>query len=363
LKSASFAAGIRLSRLLRLIARNKYSLRLKYIFRILFLLQNGVWASVFDKVEKFRYKKKLDNFELPEDPIFIIGHWRTGSTFLLQLMNLNSELHAPSLFDIAVPDSLLVSRKYYEPVMNLFIAPTRPMDNVKMGIDEPQEDEFALLKITDCSPLEKLIIPPSNKYFLSDYKDFEPGGKQSVQWKQALHNFYKKLAYYSNKRIIIKNPFHSMRIATLLEMYPDAKFIHIYRHPYYVIPSTIRMWDIVGKLNCLNNNWRTPTSDEVITLFDKMLTYINEKLNILKKHQFYEVKFEEFEKYPIQILENIYLKFNVPFSESDRQKTEQFLVQVKNYEKNNYKLSDEDRKLIDKRLYSHMLHYKYVNNE
>ena len=360
MESSSFAAGTKLGRLIKLFSRNKFSFHTKYILRVLFLLQNGVWASVFSGIEKSRYKKKIEKYKMQHDPIFIIGHWRTGSTYLLKLMSLNSELVSPTLFDIAVPDSLLVSKKYYAPIMKRFIAPTRPMDNVKLGLDEPQEDEFALLKITNCSPLEKIAFPTNKKYFLSDYKDFAPDVKYSEQWRNELRNFYKKLVFHNCKRLLIKNPFHSMRIDTLHEMYPDAKFIHIYRHPYDVIPSTINMWDIVGKHNRLNNKWQKPTIDEVITLLDKMLIYINVKLGNKPNHQFIEIKFEEFEHNPIQALEYIYQKFQIPFSESDLQKTIEHLSQLKEYKKNRYVLTDFEKRLIDRRLAHHIKHYRYI---
>jgi len=360
MKNSYLTAGTRLSRFLKLIARNKFSVHPKYLFRVLFLLQNGLWASIFDKVEKIRYKKIIENYKMPQDPIFIIGHWRTGSTFLLQLMNINSELITPSLFHITAPDSLLISRKYYKPIMTRMVEPTRPMDDVKLGFDEPQEDEYALLKITNCSPLEKLIIPASKQYFLADYNDFDPEIQQANQWKKALHKFCKKLAFVSNKRVILKNPFHSMRIKTLLEMYPNAKFIHIYRHPYKVIPSTIRMWDIVGSQNCLNNKWQKPTINESITLFDKMLNYINNNLKNLPEEQYTEVRFEEFEQNPIDTLKAIYNKFDIPFSDTDKQKTELFLSQLKDYKKNSYNLLDEEKQAIDKQLAYYMKHYNYI---
>ena len=52
--------------------------------------------------------------------------------------------------------------------MRRTLSPTRPMDQVRLAPDEPHEDEFALLRLIDHSPLERLIFPRSARYFLLD---------------------------------------------------------------------------------------------------------------------------------------------------------------------------------------------------
>jgi hypothetical protein len=214
-----------MDQLFRLLCRNQVDLNPKTLFRIVFLLQSACWSSFFSWIEKARYAKVLKNTPVPDNPIFIIGHWRTGSTFLHQLMTLDPDLCAPSLFQVAVPDSFLVSYPYYRPIFKQVVSEHRPMDQVKIGMDEPQEDEYAIYRMTNYSPLENLVFPKSKAYFLNHGSPFLPAGEQLVRWKTDVQDFYRKLFFKSGKRIVSKNPFNSFRIKALYEMFPNARFI------------------------------------------------------------------------------------------------------------------------------------------
>ncbi len=359
MKHSYLLTGIKLQHLIKLLARNRITFYPKYFFRLLFLLQSGVWSSIFAKNEAIRFGKIIKSTPLPDNPIIIIGHWRTGSTLLHQLMNLDNDLTAPTLFQVTLPDSFLNSRRYYEPAMKAFMGKHRPMDQVKLGFDEPMEDEWATFRMTNISPLERVIFPKSRRYFLLDYDTFVPDGSSVAQWEKALCVFFKKLAYSTNKRIVLKNPFHSLRIKMLKRLFPNVRFIHIYRHPYTVIPSTIRMWNIVGKQNSLNKRWTSPQIEDVVTVLDRMLSAIQHDLAELPDENYCEVKFEELEKEPVSVLKKIYHKLGLTFTPQFENKVNEFLPDIKHYKKNIYTLSRQERELISNRLKYHIEYYGY----
>ena len=113
-------------------------------------------------------------------------------------MNLDNDLTAPALFQVTLPDSFLSSRRYYEPAMKAFMGKHRPMDQVKLGFDEPMEDEWATFRMTNISPLERVIFPKSRRYFLLDYDTFVPEASSVAQWEKALCVFCKKLIRFFN---------------------------------------------------------------------------------------------------------------------------------------------------------------------
>ena len=357
MKHSYFLAGITLRNFLRLIGKHGVSLYPGYLIRILFLLQNGIWASFLKGYERRKLGNLLKNHPVPENPVFIVGHWRTGSTFLHQLMNLDPQFVAPTAFQVSVPDSFLVSRKYYEPIMTKVMSKKRPMDNVALGFDEPQEDEYALMKLTLDSPLIKLLFPDNNEYFLNGFTDFIPSDKE--KWKNELFNFCRKLDFQSGKRIVLKNPFHSMRIPMLTKMFPEAKFIHIYRNPYDVIPSTVNLWNIVGEQNRLKKRWIEPKLKDVISGFDRILKKTQQDLNALPKESWYELRFEDFEKNPKAEIQKMYDHFNWSFSEEYENNLTGKLEKLKDYKKNKFNLPESDKKLIHSMLKSHIDRYGY----
>jgi omega-hydroxy-beta-dihydromenaquinone-9 sulfotransferase len=358
MKHSYILAGTILRKIAKLLWKYGVSMNPGRILRAVFLLQNGIWASFFKGMERRKYGCLLGKHPIPDDPVIIIGHWRTGTTFLHQLMNLDPNLTAPTVFQVSIPDSFLVSKKYYQPVMTAMISSVRPMDNVKLGIDEPQEDEYALFKLTLDSPLRDLVFSKSDGYFLKHYDNFDPEDKEN--WKKEFRQFCRKLSFESKKRIVLKNPFHSMRIQLLRETFPNMRFIHIHRHPYRVVPSTINMWNIVGTQNVLRGKWIKPGIGEVAAFLNKMLDKIRTDLAVLPPEVYTEVFFDDLETDPVNELKKIYKATGLAFTPQFEQNVRHFLNELGYYKKNTFTLSDEEKELIRTKMASHFYHYKYT---
>lgn len=346
MKTSYLTAGMRPGQLFRLIGRNRISARPGCISRICFLAQSSIWSAFFSLVEKSTYARILKEVPVPPDPIFIIGHWRTGSTFLHQLMNLDPNLAAPTLFQVAVPDSFLVSHRYYRPIFSTMVEKHRPMDMVKLGMDEPQEDEYAIFRITDCSPLERIVFPKSTGYFLLRNDDFMPPPEKIDQWSAAVTGFYRKLSFKTRKIIVSKNPFNSLRIPLLIKLFPNARFIHIGRNPLDVVPSTVNMWNIVAKQNALNDNFAKPGIHDVVEAMENMHKIIQKDLASLKSNRHTIVRFEDLEANPAEIMHQLYASIGLTFSPALSTAIEGFRNENLSFQKNTFLVSEADRKLI-----------------
>jgi hypothetical protein len=353
-------AGIGFSRLVRLARKNSISCHPKYLLRFLFLAQSALWSDLFSWIERKRYGKKIASTPFPENPIFIIGHWRTGTTLLHQLMNLDPNLAAPTLFQVAEPNCFICSYRYYVPVFSALLPENRPMDNVRLGMNEPQEDEYAIYRITDFSPIERLVFPKNSNYFILDYPSFMPGNeKERKEWEEQLSSYFRKLHFFHGKTIVSKNPFNSLRIKELAVLFPKARFIHIVRHPYDVVPSTIHLWKIVLQQNSLNRKGSEPGIKEVVEGLDKVLTTIEKDKSVLPEENFYEMKFEDLEADPVAEFRKIYSRFHMPFDDALSHNIQSFMDSLKNYRKNVFHLSDEEKVLIYKQLNQHMQVFNY----
>ncbi len=361
MKHSYLLAGITSGDFRQMLARNGFSAHPRKLPRLLFLTQNALWASALKAREKRKFGRAVSSFCPPADPVFIIGHWRTGSTLLHQLMSLDDKLVSPNVLQVSVPDSFLVSEKYYAAVMSKVMGSTRPMDNVKLGVYEPQEDEYALLKLSAGSPLEKLIFPENNNYFLVDYTDFIPATENLANWKNSLNTFCKKLSLINNRQVLLKNPFHSMRIPLLREMYPGARFIHIHRHPYEVVPSTIHMWDVVGRQNVLKGKAVKPKAEEVATVLNRMLDYVDRHWKDIPGNRRTEIAFSELEKNPAESLKKIYNDLEMEAAPTFWEKVNQWIEGIAGYRKNAYQLTEVDKETIRKLTKKHFDKYDYKN--
>ena len=157
-------------------------------------------------------------------------------------MSLNDSLHAPTLFQTMFPTHFVYSQRFCEPLIDRLSPATRPMDNIVLSATASSEDEFALAALSTVSPYMRFLFPVTedNGYTVLDPNDLTRENLE--KWQEAMIYFLKKLTFSKDKRILLKSPTHLGRVGTILEMLPQAKFVHIYRNPYSVFMSSRKLW-------------------------------------------------------------------------------------------------------------------------
>ena len=142
-------------------------------------------------------------------------------------------------------------------------------------------------------------------------------------------------------------------------MFPGAKFIHIVRHPDDVIPSTIYMWDIVQKQNRLNNPVNRPDFKETVGVLENLLAAIEtDRIQLLPGH-FVEIRFEDLEKKPVEVLKKIYSLLNILFTNEFEVKINIFLQEIADFRKNEFCLSSLEKTYIREKLILYMNKHDY----
>ncbi|RLD67733.1 MAG: hypothetical protein DRI84_01595 [Bacteroidetes bacterium] len=344
MKHSYLLIGIRPSKFIAMLKRNN-GFSFKYLHRVLFLLTTGLWSGFFSFLENRRFKTKINSIKKLNPPIFIVGNWRTGTTFLHQLLALDPQFNFMSVFMVSHPDHFLVSKKYYMVMMSkLLNGKTRPMDNVKMGVDEPQEDEYAIIKLYDHLILEKLIFQSSNEFFIDEKDDFLP--KNEKKFLGVLELLMQKMQLRADKTPLFKNPFHSLRIPYIRKHFPEARYIHIYRNPLKVIPSSIHMWNIVGRQNILKGRWIEPSIENIARLYRKIIIGIRNEFQSMKSNLNVEIQFENLEKNPVDTVKEIYKQLELNFSLDYENKLIDYCDGLKSYKKNTHSISEDDKKQI-----------------
>jgi omega-hydroxy-beta-dihydromenaquinone-9 sulfotransferase len=227
-------------------------------------------------------------------------------------------------------------------------------------MNEPQEDEYAIYRITDFSPIEGIVFPKGSGYFILDTPSFIPEEeKEKKLWMDQLCNYYRKLNFFYGKTIVSKNPFNSLRISELNSLFPKARFIHVIRHPFDVVPSSIHMWKIVQDQNKLNRKGRYPGIPEVVEGLDRILTAIRCDLPYIPGERVYEMKFEDLDADPVSEMRKLYSWFGLPLDEPLIRALENFTDSMKGYRKNEFSLNEAEKQLIRERLNHHMQFFNY----
>lgn len=121
-------------------------------------------------------------------PIFIIGHWRTGTTLLHELMVLDKRFAFPTSYECMAPKQSLVTARIVTRYFNFLFPDRRPMDNMATGFEHPQEDEFALCNLGVGSPYERMAFP--NDAIGDPFLDMQGVSPEELaRWKAELKRF------------------------------------------------------------------------------------------------------------------------------------------------------------------------------
>jgi hypothetical protein len=299
--------------------------------------------------EYLLYNKLIKKTKLHSDPIFIIGHWRSGTTHLHNLLCQDPQFGFITMLQASFPKSFL-SNSFFKFFMGQFLPETRPMDNMRMGVKETQEDEMALGNIFPYTLYNAWYFPKRMMEFYYKYvrfKNLSPRVKKI--WTKGYEYLLKTSTInMDGKRLILKNPANTSRIKFLLELYPHAKFIHIYRNPYTTFVSTRHFYKKTMEAFMFQDISSELIEENFMEIYkDMMKNYFKEK-KLIPSGNLVEVKFEELENDTIGQLKKIYDGLNLPGFEKNKSLFENYLTEIKNYRKNKFELSEEIIKKVEK---------------
>jgi hypothetical protein len=231
--------GITFGDWLKLLRDNGFRVDPPYWIRAGLITAGSVQNSLFRIWERWRHETAIQA-TIPQPPLFILGIWRSGTTHLHNLLARDPRLAYPDFFEVFYPHTFLSTGWLNRPLLSRFIPQRRPQDNVRMAINEPQEDEFALNCLTQLSWVLHWTMPRQAKRY-DKYLTFREASLDEIAcWQSALKWFVQKLAYSKgNRPLILKSPAHTGRVRLLLEAFPEARFIHIHRNPYDVFSSSL----------------------------------------------------------------------------------------------------------------------------
>ncbi len=260
--------------------------------------------SIFDKLV-FALKSKPKNLK---DPVFIIGHWRSGTTLLHNLMCSDPETGYPTTYQTIFPNNLFSFQWLFKFFMKALMPDKRPVDNVSLHVDFPQEEEFALNNEIPFSFYNWWYFPKKTREIANEYLlDKTTSEKDKELWKHNFRRFVtRSLMNTKGIRFISKNPPHTARIPQLLELYPNAKFIYIHRNPYEVVRSTIAFYKSILPATQLQDIDEDTLVNDILWVYKELvLKYETDKINIPLKNLI-EIKYSDLVSAPDSEIQSIY---------------------------------------------------------
>ena len=245
--------GMQFGPWLALLKRNHFAISRRRLGIVLFTTCAALVCWALALVQRVLYGRRISAATLALDPVFVIGHWRSGTTFLHELIALDDRFVFPTTLECFGPSHCLVSR-WLAPLFTWLIPARRPMDRLAFGWDRPQEEEWALTMLGLGSPYEVLAFPNHRRSAAPFLDLLDVGGDAMQRWKDGFWRFLQTVQFRADgggttRRLLLKSPTHTARLKVLCEMFPGAVFVHLVREPRDVFASTVKLWTSLFAIN------------------------------------------------------------------------------------------------------------------
>jgi hypothetical protein len=178
-------------------------------------------------------------------PVFIIGHPRSGTTFLHRLLTQTDDFVVFKAWEMIFPS--LLGRVLIGPIIAIL---------TRLGLDEIYPKKVGHeLRLNSIEEEEVLFLQNLDTQFVTlvSTRGLDPGGFSNLVFNdeqphqlasvEAFKTHLQRQVFLKGKkkRIVAKPNYSVMRIKTLLKVFPDAKFIYIARSPLESIPSHLSL--------------------------------------------------------------------------------------------------------------------------
>lgn len=283
-------------KLLRLIAKEPNQRQRRGLYKLLLLhipLRATVTAVCFF----------LDGIVFPglwrtrvHKPVFIIGHARSGTTLAHRLMSADERFSVFKYYELLLPSLLqkklvraaawidvhLLGRRLERRLQAWEKRKFGPTQHIhKMGLTIPEEDDLAYFN--SCASgfwLTKLPYMSELDFFHVDQRPAASRRRMMKFYKECVR---RQIHLNGSARIhLSKNPTYSGRVESLIETFPDARFVILYRNPYETIPSLLKLLNVGWKLQGNLSQERIRESNEVMVGLSYE-TYLY-PLEVLERH-------------------------------------------------------------------------------
>lgn len=354
-----FWDGINVSGWCRLLLKNRLAISPSRLPMAAIITGLSAFNSTLALMQSLLLGRRIANTMIEHDPVFIIGHWRSGTTLLHEYLVLDPRHTFPDTYACFAPNHHLLSRRVMAPMLSVLLPDRRPVDNMPAGWDRPQEDEFALCNMGLPSPYLTCAFPNRPPQY-PEYLDLAEVPEQDLaRWKEGFLWFLKTLTLRNPKRIVLKSPPHTGRIKTLLEVFPKARFVHIYRDPYVVFPSTVNLWKRLSEDQGLQVSKFEHLHEYVFENFNRMYDAFERDRSLVAPSRFCELSYEQLVDDPVGQVRRIYDELDLGDFDKLQPALEEYVAGHANYQRNRWELSPDLHAEIGRRWAKFIEKYGY----
>ncbi|MEO0995716.1 MAG: sulfotransferase, partial [Pseudomonadota bacterium] len=272
----------------------------------------GIWGAALGRAPISALEHALLTPGTPrpealEPPIFILGHWRSGTTHLYNVMSLGAFGYVPPVA-VGLPWDMLGLARLVRPLLERQLPETRFIDNIPVTPTSPQEDEIGIANMSPLSFYHGIYFPRAFDRLIDRGVFFDGCSEAEVAaWTERFQLFLRRLAHVQGQPLLIKNPVYTARPAMLRRMFPGAKFIHIHRNPFDVFLSMRNFYKKLLAEFALQDVPDSVDIDATICrVYDRMMQNFEAETAGWAAPDYVEIPYSLLDETPMAALEQIY---------------------------------------------------------
>ncbi len=288
-------------------------------------------------IEEMLYRAKIEKRAIEQDPIFVLGHWRSGTTYVHNVLTCDKRFAYTTTYQTVFPNVMLNMKWLFKSVMGKVMPKNRPQDNMELSPDLPQEDEFALSGMMPYSYYNFWFFPKDMAEYCQRFLLMEMSADERKIFDEQFRRMVKLSMYDTGgERYLSKNPPHTARVKEILEIFPNAKFIYLMRNPYTVFESTRGFFSKTIKSLQLHDISEQELTDGFVDVYAKMYDKYQSDKALVPAGNLIEIKFEDFEADAVGMTQRIYEELSLGGFESVRPAVESYVGVKRGHKKNRY---------------------------
>lgn len=320
-------------------------------YRRKYRLTKGVCRllSLLTPIQDARYRRLLADKPLEHPPVFILGHWRSGTTFMHNVLSCDRHFGYNTTYQTVFPHLMMFGQAFFKKNMAWLMPDKRPTDNMELSVDLPQEEEFALANMMPYTYYNFWFFPKYMEEYCDRFLTFERITPDELKVFEEVFTKLIKISLWNTHgtQFLSKNPPHTGRVRELVKMFPDAKFIYLMRNPYTVFESTRSFFNNTILPLKLEDISPEEMERNILSVYTKLYRRYQADKALIPQGNLIEVKFEDYEADAYGMTRHIYDALDLPGFKLADDAIRAYTEKKKGYKKNAYKYNDRTVRLVE----------------
>jgi hypothetical protein len=238
-------------------------------------------------------------------PVFVLGHWRSGTSYLQELIWHTGPFISPTMYQVMNPSTFRLTQRVMGPLFDHLLPETRIIDAMKVSSGSPQEEEFAIAQTCGLSPYLAYSFPRSWARYDASLDFADCPDRVGRQWLVELDRILRRVMGDRAGVPLLKSPASTARLRLLQAGYPNARYVHVSRHPYEIFASTREMLRRSIPLTQLQPFREADLDDIIIGRLDAMYRAYFRDADQMDRAAFHHVRYEDLVRRPREVLGHV----------------------------------------------------------